>query len=341
MANQGGLLSKTLVIGIIILFIGMSIIPSVAVDTIKKPIMPISDKTIITVDDEGDGDYISIQDAIDNATAGDIIEVYSGKYYEHSIKILEEGITLQGIPYELGNGNDIGKPFINGEGKGVLIFIEVKNVVIDGFKMENYGPPLVNGIIALRQGADGCTISNNDIAHTAMSCIWIVSSNNKILNNNISHSSMRQGIVLVEECKNNIISGNVISDVEIGIDLWDSNHNTIICNKISRCWEFGIDIAGSDFNTIKGNIFENNEVGVYIVNSIGSRIKNNNFINNQWQAQFVYGIHIFRGLTNRWNGNYWNESRSLPYPIRGVYFFFPWVQFDWFPAKEPYDIGVL
>ena len=35
MAYQGNLLSKTLVIGIILLFVAMSIIPSVAVDSVK------------------------------------------------------------------------------------------------------------------------------------------------------------------------------------------------------------------------------------------------------------------------------------------------------------------
>jgi len=50
---------------------------------------------------------------------------------------------------------------------------------------------------------------------------------------------------------------------------------------------------------------------------------------------------LFSGVIhNRWNGNYWNESCSLPYPIWGARIFFPWVQFDWLPAQEPYKIGV-
>ena len=42
--------------------------------------------------------------------------------------------------------------------------------------------------------------------------------------------------------------------------------------------------------------------------------------------------------------NYWNESRILPKPIFGdiliikLLFIFQWIQFDWRPAKEPYDI---
>jgi parallel beta-helix repeat protein len=294
---------------------------------------------IIIVDDEGDGDYTSIKDALNHADPGDTIEVYSGTYYEYDINIEIEDITLKGIPYELENGSDIGKPFINGGGKNYVLYFRANNITLYNFRIENKGGSEVNGIINLVLGADGCTISYNDIAHSTMACIWIKSSYNKIINNYISHSSMRQGIILRDPCSNCLVSGNVISDVEIGIDLWDSNHNTITGNKISRCSEFGIDIASSDYNTVKGNSFEDNTVGVHIIyNSRGSRIKNNNFINNQLQAYCVYGFPFFYDLTNRWNGNYWNESHSLPYPIRGARIFILFVQFDWRPAKEPYEI---
>ena len=42
---------------------------------------------IIVVDDEGDGDFIRIKDALNYASPGDTIEVYSGTYNEHTIKI--------------------------------------------------------------------------------------------------------------------------------------------------------------------------------------------------------------------------------------------------------------
>ena len=292
---------------------------------------------IIIVDDEGDGDYLRIKDALNHSNPGDTIKVYSGTYYEHGIDILEEGITLQGIPCELGNGSDIGKPFINGQGKNSVFLFYAKNITLDGFHIENKGGTHED-IIGLSQTADGCTISNNDLAHTSLCFIFVKGSNNKIINNNISHSLTRQGILLRDPCSNCIVSGNVISDVETGILCWDSNNNTITGNKISRCEEFGIDLASGDYNTVKDNTLEKNTVGVQIYYSIGSRIKKNNFIDNQVQTQFLYGIPLILGLTNRWRGNYWNGSRSLPYPIWGAYLFFPWVQFDWFPAKEPYDI---
>ena len=291
---------------------------------------------IIIVDDEGDGDFIRIKDALNHADPGDIIEVYSGTYYEHGIKIIEERITLKGISYELGNGNDTGKPFINGQGMDYVILFDANNITFDGFHIENKDGTQ-HDILDLSQNANGCIISNNDLANTSICIIYIEGSNNKIIYNNISNSIMRQGICLRDPCCNCLISGNVISGVETGILCWDSNQNTITGNKIYKCREFGIDLASSNHNNIEGNTFEDNTVGLQIYYSLGNRIKNNNFIDNLWQAQFFYGA-FFYGFTNRWNGNYWNGSRFHPYPIIGVYIFFPWIQFDWYPVKEPYPI---
>jgi parallel beta-helix repeat protein len=297
-------------------------------------------KTVITVDDDGDGDYTSIKEALNHADPGDTIEVYSGTYYEHRIIISDDNITLKGIPYELGKGSDTGKPFINGEGKDwIFLYNMTVGVVITDFHIENSGGTATHDILLIYR-SNKCEFSNNDVSNTDSCFIYCRGSTNiQIKNNNISHNNIRHGIFFADESNYNTISDNIISDIaEDGILFWDSNHNTVAGNKFSRCEEFGIDIASGDYNIVEGNSFEDNAVGVHIYLSRGNRIKKNNFIDNQYQAQFVYGIPIYNGLTNRWRGNYWNGSSSRPYPIRGGYILFPWVQFDWFPAKEPYDI---
>jgi parallel beta-helix repeat protein len=342
--NRGKTLNKNILsIGITFLLIITVITPITLGYDFKSGNQVSGD--IIIVDDEGDGDYSSIKEALNHADPRDTIEVYSGTYYEYGIIISEDNITLKGIPYELGNGSDTGKPFINGQGKDFVIGYNMTvGVVITNFHIENGGGTYAHDIIHIYR-SDKCEFSNNDVFNTNFALIYCRGSTNiQIKNNNISHSIIDDGISFVDGSNYNTISDNIISDVEIGIDLWDSNHHTITGNKISRCRDFGIDIAGSNYNTIKGNSFEDNAIGVHIIyHSRCSRIKNNNFINNHLQAYCAYGFPIFYDLTNRWNGNYWNESHSLPYPIRGARIFFPWVQFDWFPAKEPYDIeeGVI
>ena len=290
---------------------------------------------IIVVDDEGDGDYTSIKEALSFANPGDTIEVYSGIYYEYDILIVINNITLKGMPYELGNGSDVGKPFINGEGKDDLIKIRAGNVTIDGFRMENDGSGS-NCIIIISHDAHGCTIANNDIAYTSMSCIWIDSSNNLVMNNNISHSSMRKGICLREPSTNNLVSDNVISDCQDGIVLWDSDHNLIERNIIQNCSRFGIDNTYKN-NTIQYNLFKDNLVGYNTYFAMHSTITYNNFINNEVQAQFS-NSRLRYLITNKWIGNYWDRGRILPYPIRGSLFIFPWIQFDWRPALVPNEI---
>jgi len=293
---------------------------------------------ITTVDDEGDGDYTSIKEALNNANPGDIIEVYSGTYFEHGIEIHVENITLNGIPYELGMGNDIGKPFINGEGKDfVLGYMVTRGVLVNGFHMENAGGTS-HDIVNIWK-SNNCIFSNNDINNTVTALIFSQDSHDiQILNNSISNSLMRQGIAILE-CNSFIISDNVITDVETGILLQESDNNIIMGNSIYRCSRSGIDVHG-DNNTIISNHFEDNSLGIDMFH-YNNHVKRNNFIKNDIHMRFIYGsfTSIKQRLTNRWYGNYWGRPRLLPYPVPGGIFLIPTIQFDWFPAQEPYDTG--
>ena len=83
----------------------------------------------IIVDINGQGNYSTIQNAIDNANSGDIIQVWSGIYYEN-LKINKQ-ITLI--------GNSSINTIVNGSGKDDVIFITANNVKITGFTITNSG----------------------------------------------------------------------------------------------------------------------------------------------------------------------------------------------------------
>jgi parallel beta-helix repeat protein len=290
---------------------------------------------VITVDDEpGDADYTSIKEALNHSSPGDTIEVFSGTYFEHDIIITLNGISLVGMPYELGNGSDTGKPFINGQGLGDIINIKnAKNVTITGFRIENRGEGYFC-IILVGWGSDGCVIANNTLRYTGNSIIGCSSNFSKFTNNTIRDAGGLYGILLGYH--NNIVSDNIIDHCPRGISFWGASFNTITRNRISNCSQFGIDIMNTG-NVIQFNTIENNAYGVHINTAGSTRITQNNFINNTRQAGFDQNINFIEG--NRWSQNYWNRPRLLPYPIRGtVFLIVPWMQFDWRPAQTPFEI---
>ena len=75
---------KWLAVGIILLFVGTGIIPAIAQDS-EKP-LPASRGDWLYVGGSGPGNYSKIQDAIDNASDGDTVFVFSGLYNEGKIK---------------------------------------------------------------------------------------------------------------------------------------------------------------------------------------------------------------------------------------------------------------
>ena len=293
-------------------------------------------RKVITVDDEpGDADYSSIQEALNYSNSGDTIEVYSGIYYEHGIMIIKENISLIGIPYELGNGSDIGKPFIEGQGLADVIHVHARNSTITGFQIENNGGGAYSDV-TISNGSNGCILSNNELSNSLMAVVGCGASYSKIINNTISHSGMRQGILLWGQ--HILVSGNNISYVTEGISIWGAWNCTYIGNTISRCYDYGIVIYGTGYITVSHNTIKDNPIGILIDASGKNLIEKNNFINNDQQAYFNQELGFTAG--NRWMQNYWGQPRLLPYPIRGIVFLvIPWVQFDWRPALRPYNIS--
>ena len=295
---------------------------------------PTAPGSIITVDDDGDGDYLSVQEAVQNANPGDTIEVYSGTYYETNITIATSHITLLGIPHELGNGSGSGKPFVNGQGHGAAVWINASSVVFSGFHVENWAND--SGGVDLAIDGDFIVVSNNDISNAYFALIDCGHCHNcSILNNTLSHTNYEAAIATYYLCSYLTVAGNTISYAPIGVELWESPHNIVKRNTITHCWH-GIDIT-SDKNTISRNALQNNTLGITI-SGYGNVVRQNNFINNKKHATFVIPPSMWHGPGYiRWIRNYWNRSRMFPYVIHGMTFLLPWLNVDWLPALKPYD----
>jgi parallel beta-helix repeat protein len=163
--------------------------------------------------------------------------------------------------------------------------------------------------------------------------------------NNIELSKVDFGIQLYE-CTNCYIKSNVLSSSAMGIFLVNSTSNTIsgnifINNLIGLLFTFG------ENNNISGNHFEKGMLNVALISSNNNLFSKNNFIFNHTILLYLVRKNIFSiDSDNKWEGNYWNRARLLPVLIWGnkliklfIYRNIPWLDIDWHPAKEPYEIG--
>ena len=149
---------------------------------------------------------------------------------------------------------------------------------------------------------------------------------------NLNLSDVDVGIILGFSSYNSISGNNIGNNNCDGILLHSSSDNSIVKNKISNNNWFAIEAFYSSDNSIAGNNISNNRAGVYLEDSSNNIVKENNFIDNN--------------RFNAWYGNYWDDWQlPLPRSIYGTIHLerfdkdILWFNFDWHPAREPYDIS--
>ncbi len=333
------LLKKNISVGIILLFVGITYAPAMAQNTEKQSV---SRGNWLYVGGSGPGNYTKIQDAVDNASDGDTVFVFSGRYRQGEITI-NKRIGLI--------GENRNTTIYDGDHRYAFVITE-NNVNVSGFN------------ITISQDAI-CIYSNNNtiMDNIFYSCgrgihLFEGSSYNKIsrnIFNCISWAGIWVGYVFASEyCSNNEISHNIISNCNTnGGILLSKNRFILICNNYFGNNSVAINFwdAGSQI-TICNNIFYKNEKGIFIMEG-KNIIKNNNFILNKVDASFLSWYESRWELITsdkiEWNHNYWNRPRLLPKPIRGLNQYndwygqnhkYYWYHIDWFPASQPNDIVI-
>jgi parallel beta-helix repeat protein len=255
-------------IGIIILFIGLSISSSTGFNVEREyKIKSLNGKTLY-VGGSGPENYTKIQDAINDASDGDTVYVYddSSPYYEHII--ITKAITIK--------GEDKNTTIIDGSRKDDVVYISANNAIISGFTIQKSGNKgWQNGHDAgIDVQAQYCIISNNIIIQNYHGIKSSKSSNNTYFHNTISHNNA-YGVVLWDDGYNNI-SFNTISKNENGIMVTYAKHNKVLNNIFISNENFGIAVT-KNHNTISGNTFNNDGMLV----DASSNIITNNTVNGK------------------------------------------------------------
>jgi len=206
-------------------------------------VSPWNDHEIVVPDD-----YLTIQEAINNANEGDTVFVRNGTYYENVV--VNKSISLV--------GENKSTTIMDGMGTGTVIHVTAINVNISEFTIQNSGGSLPDGGIHL-DGSSGSSIYSNTISNNGNGVVLSSSSGN-VLNQNVITQSPGFGIYLVFS-QNNAINGNNVSNCGSGIELVYGSGNILRDNNMTdNGYNFGVQgISLSEFihdidtsNTVDG-----------------------------------------------------------------------------------------
>ena len=297
---------------------------------------------ILYVGGSGPGNFSLIQNAIDNASDGDLVFVYNGSYNE--LLFINKSITLLGENRNetkiIGNYNELHVDY-----EDVIITISADTVKISGFTITSKGGYYGDYILRACSGIslinyDNCIIEDNNLKNLGSYGIRVqLSNNNTIFGNTIFNVLNKKGCsIFIDRSNNSYIESNTLF------------LSTICCVWLSRCtnvnirnniladsYYCGIILETSDCINISRNNFSGNKhTGLLIRNSNNNTIKYNNFKKeiNRRQAFF------FNSINNTWDGNYWGRYQLLPKCIfgkNGNNGFIPAFNFDNHPARKPYS----
>jgi parallel beta-helix repeat protein len=228
----------------------------------------LQNRSILYVGGTGPGNYSRIQDAIDNASDGDVVFVYADSAPYNETIWINVSISL------LGEHRD--STIINGKEDMEIIRINRDNVAVQGFTLQGIeGDFSGRGIKLL---ANNSVISDNIFKYTSMG-IYAISNYSSFTKNEFS--SLNRGMWLLYSHHSQITDNNFgfNSDEDItvggtycyinnntfagkyGLKVWKSNQTTISDNTfLNSCI---IDFYESCYNTVCCNTFENGSFSVY------------------------------------------------------------------------------
>jgi nitrous oxidase accessory protein len=255
---------------------------------------------------------------------------YTGILLRDSSNCLIQGNTVKNLDNTGGSSVGI----------GVLIGASFNNVSgneIHGFSNGVFTSPWTSGKACIDN-----IIEENYVHGNVFGIYDNYNYDNKINYNIIANND--KGIVIMEG-NDNIISGNTVTnngdgdEHDSGIRICGDN-NQVSNNHVSGNNPTGVLLVAAEHNYVTNNDISSNGIGVFCDSGYNNIITNNNFVQNDRNGYFEM-IITFKDK-NIWDGNYWDQARTKPYLIFGISYFlfftFPWINIDWNPAQEPYDI---
>lgn len=246
--------------------------------------------------------YQSIKQAIAVAATGDTVLVNSGYYSEGTI-ILTKSITILGKDY----------PVISGEGKTEILLVKADGIIIKGITFSDAGLSFIHDNAAIKlDNVKDCVIEKNKFKNNFFGIYLAKSHHCKIINNEISSSSIREtysgnGIHLWY-CRNITIINNHLRGHRDGIYLEFVRKSLIENNFSEKNVRYGLHFMFSDSCNYSNNIFIKNGAGVAVMYTHNVTMTGNRFEQN-WGGG-AYGLLLKEISDSKIENNYFYKNSS-------------------------------
>ncbi|ABK83213.1 nitrous oxide reductase family maturation protein NosD [Campylobacter fetus] len=243
-----------------------------------------------------------LQDAIDSANPGDIIELGDAKYTGNII--INKAITIDGK----------NKAVIQGDEKGDVIKIMSSNVSLLNLNIQGSGDShtTLDSAISCDQANEiniiGNHISDSLFGINFKQCNASVIKDNFITSKNVD-LGLRGDAIRLWYSHDNIVENNHILKSRDMV-IWYSSNNEIRKN-IGEEGRYSLHFMYAGKNLVEDNIFKLNSVGIFFMFSSGSLVRNNQVLNSTG----AFGV----GIGMKDTSDFVIQNNILSYNARGLY----------------------
>jgi nitrous oxidase accessory protein len=248
------------------------------------------------------GPLRSVQQAVNNARAGDTILIGAGRYREKTITI-NKPLYLKGIGY----------PIIDGEKKYEILAVKSNGVIIEGLFIQHSGYSSYNDIAAIRlSNVRHVIIRNNKLDDTFFG-IYSQHATACIISGNVLHSNAKSEITSANgihcwKSDSMQIIGNTITGHRDGIYFEFVTNSVISKNNSHSNVRYGLHFMFSNNNRYVENVFKNNGAGVAVMFSRSVTMLRNTFSDN-WGAA-AYGLLLKEISDSYMQGNVFDGNTT-------------------------------